>query len=119
MTGTTKKVSEYLKYQFSMDETRENAKSLARKAQELVELELKKKQLAADLKSEMETASAIHAKLARWVNDEYDFRMIECEVRLDSPVSGMKSTWRIDTGELIKEERMSPEELQQSLNFRQ
>ena len=46
-----KKITEYLKYQFSEDETRDNAKKLARKNQELAELELKKKQLAADIKS--------------------------------------------------------------------
>lgn len=115
MAMKTKKVSEYLKYTFSEDETRDNAKRLARKNQELAELELKKKQLMADLKAEMDKATADAATLARWVNDEYDFRMVECEVMLDSPREGQKTTYRIDTGEVVKTEKMSAEEMQQTL----
>ena len=110
-----KKVTEYLKYQFSEDETRDNAKKLARKNQELAELELKKKQLAADIKSEIDSANADAARLARWVNDEYDFRMVECEVILNSPIVGQKTTCRLDTGEIVKTDRMSSEEMQQNL----
>ena len=110
-----KKITEYLKYQFSEDETRDNAKKLARKNQELAELELKKKQLAADIKSEIDSANADAARLARWVNDEYDFRMVECEVILNSPIVGQKTTCRLDTGEIVKTDRMSSEEMQQNL----
>lgn len=111
----TKKVSEYLKYQFSEEETKDNAKRLARKNQELAELELKKKQLAADIKSEMDAATADAARLARWVNDEYDFRMVDCEVMLDSPTAGQKTIFRLDTGEVVKTEKMSADEMQQTL----
>lgn len=113
----TKKVAEYLKYQFSPEETHENAKQLARKNQQLTELDLKKKQMAADLKSELDTATAETARLARWVNDEYDFRMVDCEVILDSPEAGQKTLYRLDTGEVVKTEKMTPEELQQVLQF--
>lgn len=110
-----RKVSEYLKYSFTEEETRENAKRLARKNQELAELELKKKQLAADIKSEIDSANADAAKLARWVNDEYDFRMIDCEIMLNSPTSGLKTIYRVDTGEVVKQDRMTSDELQQEL----
>jgi hypothetical protein len=117
MANRTKKIAEYLKYQFSVEETRENAKRLARKNQELAELELKKKQLAADIKAEIDNANADAAKLARWVNDEYDFRMVDCEVMLDSPAAGLKTVYRLDTAEVVKQEKMSTEEMQQSLQF--
>jgi hypothetical protein len=117
MANRTKKIAEYLKYQFSVEETRENAKRLARKNQELAELELKKKQLAADIKAEIDNANADAAKLARWVNDEYDFRMVDCEVMLDSPTAGLKTVYRLDTAEVVKQEKMSTEEMQQSLQF--
>jgi hypothetical protein len=113
----TKKVAEYLKYSFSEEETRDNAKKLARKNQELTELELKKKQLAADIKAETDAATADAARLARWVNDEYDFRMVECEIVYDSPTAGRKTTYRIDTGEIVKEEKMSSDESQQVIQF--
>lgn len=112
-----KKVTEYLKYQFSEEETRENAKRLARKNQEIAELELKKKQLAADLKAEMDTAAADAARLARWVNDEYDFRMVDCEIMLNSPREGQKTMFRLDTGEVVKTEKMTADEMQQVMEF--
>ncbi len=117
MAHKTKKVSEHLKYQFSAEETRENAKRLARKNQELAELELKKKQLAADIKAETDAGNAEAAKLARWVNDEYDFRMVECEIIYDSPLAGEKTVYRLDTGEVVKTVKMTAEECQQSLAF--
>jgi hypothetical protein len=118
MTSKTNKISEYLKYQFSEEETRENGKKLARKNQELAELDLKKKQLSADIKAETDAANADSARLARWVNDEYDFRMIECEVTLDSPTAGQKTLVRLDTGEIVNTENMSADELQMALEFR-
>jgi hypothetical protein len=113
----TKKCTEYLKYQFTEEETRENAKKLARKNQELAELDLKKKQIAADIKAETDAANADAARLARWVNDEYDFRMIDCEVMLNSPGEGQKTTYRVDTGEVVKTEKMTADEMQQALAF--
>ncbi len=113
----TKKVAEYLRYAFTEEETRDNAKKLARKNQELTELELKKKQLAADIKAETDAATADAARLARWVNDEYDFRMVDCEIMYDSPQVGQKTTYRIDTGEVVKTEKMTQDECQQALAF--
>jgi hypothetical protein len=117
MPGKVKKVAEYLKYQFGEEETRAHAKELARKNQQITELELKKKQLVSDLKAEAEAMAADAARLARYVNDEYDFRMVDCEVMLDSPQAGQKTTYRLDTGEIVKTEKMTPEENQQVLKF--
>jgi hypothetical protein len=111
------KISEYLKYAFSESERTENAKNLARRTQALDEIERKKKQLTADLKAEQETAAAEVQKLARWVNDEYDFRMIECELKLNSPKAGMKEIIRLDTGEIVTEKKMSADEMQETLPF--
>jgi len=114
-----RKITEYLKYVFTEEETRENAKKLARKNQELAELELKKKQLAADIKSEIDSANAEAARLARWVNDEYDFRMVECEILFNSPQEKQKTVYRIDTGEVVKTEKMTGDELQAELPLQQ
>lgn len=111
----SRKVTEYLKYVFGAEETRENAKRLARKNQELAELELKKKQLAADIKAEMDAANAEAAKLARWVNDEYDFRMVDCEIMYNSPQERLKTIYRTDTGEVVKTEKMTSDECQAEL----
>lgn len=111
------KISEYLKYDFTPAERQENARTLARKTQALAEIEMRKKRLTADLKAEQETAEATVQQLARFVNDEYDYRMIECEVKLHSPRTGMKELIRLDTGEIVKELAMNTAEMQENLPF--
>lgn len=111
----TKRIAEYLKYTFSDPEQSENAKQLARKTQQLVELDLKKKQLMADIKAEAEEGASAVVRLARWVNDGYDFRMIDCEVQYDRPKRGQKRIVRLDTGEEVVTRNMDSAELQDSL----
>ena len=69
MKTTTKIVSEYLKYDFSEDETSANAKKLARTNRALAEHGLKKKQLATDLKQQEEGLATEIAELSRFVTD--------------------------------------------------
>lgn len=111
----TAKTTEYLRYQFTLDEQRENAKELARRNQALAELEARKKRLTADLKAEQETAEAEVQKLSRWVNDEHSYRMIDCEWHFHEPKTGMKQLIRLDTGEVAKEVFMSGAEMQEVL----
>lgn len=109
------KTTEYLRYQFTPEETAENAKDLARRTMALAELELKKKQLTADLKAETDKVTAEVAKLSRWVNDEYDFRMIPCFVRFNIPMDGKKTIAREDTGEVVRVDDMDGSEMQEPL----
>jgi hypothetical protein len=111
------KVTEYLKYDFSLQENGENAQALARKNRALAEFGLKKKALSSDLKKEEDDINGEIAKLARFVTDAYDFRMIDCRVMFDSPEDGMKTIVRIDTGEVVRSERMSDDEKQRDLPF--
>ena len=111
------KSSEYLKYTFTPAERTDNARMLARKTQALSELELRKKRLAADIKAEQETAEAEVQRLARFVNDEYDYRIIDCEFTLHTPRTGLKTLVRLDTGEIVKEVAMTTDEMQQQLPF--
>ena len=111
------KAGEYLKYSFSRAEREENARTLARKTQALDEIEARKKQLTADLKAEMEAACVEVQKLARWVNDEYDYRIIDCEWTLHTPRTGMKRLARLDTGDVVKEVAMNTPEMQENLPF--
>lgn len=114
-TTRTAKTTEYLRYKFSAEEQHENAKNLARRNQALAELEARKKRLTADLKAEQETAEAEVQKLSRWVNDEHDYRMIECEWTFHCPKTGTKRLVRLDTGEIVKEIFMSRQEMQEVL----
>lgn len=109
------KCAEYLKYDFSEDEQRENAQKLARKNRNLAEHALKKKQLAADLKLEEEGLNSDIATLSRHVTDAYDFRMVDCRIVYNMPMVGRKEISRIDTGELVRTDSMNEEERQEEL----
>jgi len=111
------KTTEYLRYDFTVPEQRENARTLARKTQALDEIDARRKRLMADLKAEEEAALAEVQKLARWVHDEYDYRMIDCECLLNTPRNGLKRLVRLDTGEVLKEVAMVSTELQENLPF--
>ena len=109
------KCTEYLRYTFTVEETIENAQDLARRTMALAELELKKKQLAADIKAETDKVTAEVAKLARWVNDGYDFREIQCLIRFNDPRNGKKTIFREDTGEVVRTDDMDGSESQEEL----
>lgn len=109
------KCNEYLKYEFTAEETAENAKDLARRTMALAELELKKRQLAADIKAETDKVTAEVARLSRFVNDEYDFRMIACTVNFNDPMNGKKTIFRKDTGEAVRTDDMDGSEMQEPL----
>ena len=113
----SEKCSEYLKYIFTEEEMAENAQTLARKTRSLQEFALKKKQLAADLKKEEEALNSETATLARYVGDGYDFRMIDCSISYDLPKVGVKTIFRMDTGEVVRTERMADSEMQRELSL--
>jgi hypothetical protein len=112
------KCAEYLKYDFDEDEQKENAQKLARKNRNLAEHALKKKQLAADLKLEEEGLNSDIATLSRHVTDGYDFRMVDCRIVYNQPITGKKEISRIDTGELVRTDNMTDEERQEELPLR-
>ena len=114
----TVKTAEYLRYDFTKPEKRENAHDLARKTQYVDEIELRKKRLTADLKAEAETAASEVQRLARFVHDEHDYRMIDCEWEMNTPKNGRKWLVRLDTGEVVKEVAMTPGELQDKASIR-
>lgn len=110
-----KTVSKSVKYEFSQEETRHNAKELARNNHALVEAELKRKQITSDLKADEQRIVSEIAKLSRWVNDGHDFRSVECRVAFNYPKNGIKTFYRKDTGELVESINMEPHEMQENL----
>jgi hypothetical protein len=44
-------------------------------------------------------------------------RDMDCLIVLNTPRSGVKSITRADTGEIVREENMTPEEMQRALPF--
>jgi hypothetical protein len=106
---------EYLKYQFTELELKEKATQLARECREMEEVENEKKQINSDLKSKLDGHQAKISNLSNNINNGYEYRYIDCEVVLNKPIDGEKQIIRKDTGELVKQEAMTPSELQEEL----
>lgn len=90
---------------------KELADALNKKAQVENQLETFKAQKKAEM-------SAMDAGIARntvLVNSEKEFRSIECRVEFDFGRKGVKSFFRLDTGELVKTEPITNEERQSML----
>ena len=110
--------TKYLKVTFTRDQRAEFALELARKTQHLAELEIQKKQVIAALKAQYEDEAALQARLARFVNDGYDFRDIEIRWMMNYPRAGQKTAVRLDAEEATGiVEAMSEKERQADLPF--
>lgn len=109
--------TEYCKVMFSREERAELALTLARANQQLQELESRKKQVAAAIKSEIEEQAATIQRLARLVHDGYEFKDVEVGVAYDLPLRGQKTIYRKDTGEEVKVVAMNDADRQESLKF--
>lgn len=112
----TKMVQEYLRYNFTREELEDLATELARSLTEVNREKLHKKDVVKSLDSDISKLETKIAELAEKRNSGYEYRNIDCEVRYDYEVR-MKTTVRLDTGEIIKTIPMTADELQQELEF--
>ncbi len=111
------RTTEYLKVTFTREERAEFALELARATQGKAEIELRKKEIAAKIKAEIEEHDTLIAGLARKVHDGYDFKDVEVEIIFDKPQPGEKSIYRKDTGEFVAKKRMSDEDRQMVIDL--
>jgi hypothetical protein len=110
--------TKYLKVTFTREQRAEFALELARKTQHLGELDQQKKEVASALKAQIEEEIAKQQKLARFVNDGYDFRDVEIRWMMNYPRNGQKTAFRIDLDEATGVvEAMSDKERQEDLPF--
>jgi hypothetical protein len=103
--------AEYLRYDFTRAELAEHAISLARKNQELAELDLRQKHLQADINAGKKAANEAIAQLAGWISHGFDYRMIPCFTKFNDPVDGKKTTYRKNSYEFVKEADMDAAEI--------
>lgn len=115
MSQTT--TQEYCKVVFTRDQRAELALELARANQSMSELEAQRKQVAAAIKAQIEEQSATVQRLARFVNDGYEFKNVNCTVLLDYPQKGQKTIQRDDTFEVVRVIAMTDADRQQALKF--
>jgi hypothetical protein len=111
----TVKVKEYLRYQFSEEETREIAKHLALSVTNKTRAEEEQKSAVAQFKQRIELEVAMIQRLSNNINMGWEMREIECVVEFHKPKQGIKTIIRLDTGEIVRELKMSGGELQEKL----
>ena len=112
---TERKHKERLIYRFSNDERLDMSSEIARVAQKLDELKGEKKQVAKDYDAQIAGQEASMMILSRKISNGYEMRETECATWLNQPRIGMKTIIRLDSGEVVREVKMEPEEMQETL----
>lgn len=113
----TKNTKEFLKYEFSKDEIHQKGADLARVNSELVSIDSEARSVAANFKAKKEGKITEIEMLSNHINNGYEHRYIDCEVRFHDPNTGVKTTARKDTGEIVRKESMSQDEMQLELDI--
>ena len=108
---------ESVRYQFDHAELFDLGQLLARQAAQVYDIERQKKDVLKSLGAALEHAQNLAAGTVLKINAGYEMRDVECLITLNRPKAGVKEIVRVDTGEIVREEAMTPEELQQSLPF--
>lgn len=98
----------------SDEDIRVRGRELARAAAEVQRAELRKAQIMATCKSEIEVHSTEMSRLTEIVNNGWEFRQVEVEEVHDFS-SNRVAYVRTDTAELLRERPMTPEERQRPL----
>lgn len=115
MAEATAKVKEYLRYQFTEEETKEIAKNLALSVTSKTRAEEEQKSAQAQFKQRIEIEITQIQRLSNNINMGWEMREIECVVEFHKPRQGVKRIIRLDTGEIVREQQMSGGELQEKL----
>ena len=109
------KVSEYLRYAFSEEETKAIAKDLALAVTRKIRAEEEQKSAQAQFKQRIESEIATIGRLSNNINMGWEMRQIDCLVNFHAPKQGLKTIVRLDTGEVVREQKMQGSELQENL----
>ena len=109
------KSREYLKYKFSDDELKELAQRIARGVQQKKSKEDEKKAVMAQFKSLIDSLAAEIGDDSQRLTNGYEMRNTECETAWHYPEEGRCTTFRCDTGEIVRQRKMNNEECQENL----
>lgn len=112
-----KQTKEFLQYQFSHDEIHQKGLELARLSSEAEAIENERKSVASEFKAKLDSIGAQMHTLGNHINNGYEHRYIECTVKFHDPNTGIKSTYRNDTGELVSKQTMTGAEMQEEIAF--
>ena len=108
------KTTEYLKCVLTEEEIKKIGADLAHKYSQIQDLEAQKKSVNYDFKARIDGLTAAVSICASTIQNGYEFRTIEYDIE-SAYSSGVILTIRIDTGEIVKEQKMTPKERQEQM----
>jgi hypothetical protein len=108
---------EFVKYQFTHDEIHAMGADLARVATEHRNIDNERKAIASEFKAKLDGKSAEIEMISSHINSGFQHKYVDCKCVYNDPQPGFKTTYRHDSGEIVKTESMSPDELQVVIPF--
>jgi hypothetical protein len=112
-----KRTIEYLRHDFSQEELLEKAQELAGLTREKGSTEDEKKSANSNFKAQIDKIDAQIRIVSNEISNGYRHQNVDCEIHFNFPNSGMKTIFRKDTGETVKVESMSADEMQLELEL--
>src|SRR5688500_11723895 len=109
------KYTETLRYDFTDSEVLSMARMQSEHLEALETLEEQKKQVAEDFKARITGVEVQVSMLRPRMVSRYEMRPVEVEIRFDDPEVGVKSSYRMDCGELLRTVPMEDHERQEEL----
>lgn len=106
--------TEYLRYHFNEAEKKDLAREMAQNVIKARDLEENKKAVTSQFASQINEAVASSNMAAQKLESGFEMRTIECEEVYDYDRNTVE-TWRLDTGEKVKERTMTQAELQRDM----
>jgi len=106
--------TEWCKYDFTSEELRDIAETLAIKTQDLEKVEDEKKSVMSSYKERAEKIALEIKTAARKYKDRYEMRDIECAVERDFETGEVRYI-RIDNGEIARTSKMTMAERQMKI----
>ena len=113
---STKKDTRYLKYTLTEGEVSDAAQDLAQHLGDMESLENELKAIKADMKAKIEKCTAEIKIAQRLVRDKYEMRLLPVTVEYNYTQCVVVIT-RDDTGEVVRNRKMTGEEKQQTIDF--
>jgi hypothetical protein len=110
-------VTESIRHKFTMPELAELADQMGAAALRVFQIEVEKAERAAYYGALLKEANRAHAELVSKFVQRYETREVECKVEFDTPEAGYKSFISLDTGESVREARMTEAEKQRAFVF--
>lgn len=113
----SKRQYEALKFTFGPKDIQELGQALARETQNVYDLETRKKEIDAELSSQIKSANVRVSETSRKLNNGYEMREVEVMIMMDEPKAGIKRIVRVDNNEHLRDEAMTLEEMQRGFGF--